>query len=258
MSSHSSGLQHSEEVYYQFFRGLEAKLEYEFKSMNKWSYRLINDYTLRGEPTLSVEVELRCGLLIRIICDNEFPVKAPRVICLNNYTHPLILTPRNDINYMHICPWLADMKIIKVPWELDNYFKDVPPIRQIKYDDIYARFREIEELVCSAPVNMPGGKGKEASVQSQGMFGGFSSRFLSSREPSESIMIQGKEIDSKMLDLATVLGQLAGNIKRKIRCRKEPKLRAVGGLVLPQARIRRGANRLPGKNGSVAARLRVT
>lgn len=211
-TQYSSSYTFGPEVYYQQFRSLESKFNSEFKSLNKWRYKIVNDYILRGERSVSVEVELKCKMMIRIVCDHEFPTNAPRVFCLNNYTDPLLIQDTNELNYKSVIPWLADMLIIKIPYELDNHFKDKPPQEVLDQREIYWRVKELEDMVNfgSAAANLASNIEASNVPTTFGIF----SQNMTLKNARDLDTTQMNAINSKMIELATIIEREAGEFIR--------------------------------------------
>lgn len=140
-------MNHNDEIYYQFFSILESKLEQELQSIKKWKFKITNDFILFNQLSISVELRLSSGIIIKIVCNERFPTESPHVFCVNNFEGIHILNPTKEIDYSSFYYWLANKKLIKLINQIDIFYEQNKPTHLLIYDDFYEEFQNLENLI---------------------------------------------------------------------------------------------------------------
>ena len=128
-----------------FFCSLEAQLEQEFIALNKWKFKIINNFILKAQFSVSIIIQLENGMILKAICDKDFPNEKPKVFVLNNFNGPNITPKTKEIEYFF--QWQQNKKIITLISEIEEFYDRNKPKRDDENEQFYTGFMDIENLI---------------------------------------------------------------------------------------------------------------
>lgn len=136
-----------DQKYQNFFNALEKALRTEFQS---YGNRVIitNNYTLKREPTLYLEILLTTGdntIKLKVDLNTSFPKDQPKITCLDSVLSPIIDRNTRAINYSNIYSWSKNCNVKLLLESIGSYFIQNPPHRLKELKDTQEKFDKIRE-----------------------------------------------------------------------------------------------------------------
>jgi hypothetical protein len=137
-----------ENRYKAFFEVLEKSFREELKNAPFPGVQVINNYTLKGEYNVTVQVIVADNVKLHIICDTTFPnTDKPKVFCSESYNSPIIDKRTREVNYSVFYQWIGkSSKIIDLVNSIHAYFQKNPPIKNLLMKENFRLMDEIQAL----------------------------------------------------------------------------------------------------------------
>ena len=137
-----------ENRYKAFFEVLEKSFIEELKNAPFPGVQVINNYTLKGEYNVTVQVIVADNVKLHIICDTTFPnTDKPKVFCSESYNSPIIDKRTREVNYSVFYQWIGkSSKIIDLVNSIHAYFQKNPPIKNLLMKENFRLMDEIQAL----------------------------------------------------------------------------------------------------------------
>ncbi len=134
--------------YKSFFGLLENSFKEEFKRAPFPVLRVLNNYELKNEYNVSVEVTLNDSVKLCVICDTTFPnTDKPKVFCSESYNSPIIDKKTREINYSSFYQWTGkSSKVIDLVIAISEYFKKNKPVKNVLMEENMRKINDIKEL----------------------------------------------------------------------------------------------------------------
>lgn len=136
-----------EHKYRSFFSILENSLKEEFKNSPFPGTRVVNNYALKNEYNVTVELTLS-GVPVEVICDTTFPnTDRPKVFCTESFTGDLIDKRTREVKYTSFYTWTGrNSKVIDLVSRINDSFKSAPPRKNLLMEESLKRAKEIKDL----------------------------------------------------------------------------------------------------------------
>ena len=134
-------------VYFHFFVFLESKIEQELIALNKWKFKITNDFVDKNELSLSILLMISNGMILKVVCTEKFPQERPRVFCLNSFAGDNMDPKTKEIDSSQIYYWLNNKKVIKLVGEIESFYEKNPPVRDLRSEEMLERMVKVETLI---------------------------------------------------------------------------------------------------------------
>lgn len=137
-----------ENRYRAFFDVLEKSFREELKNAPFVGVQVINNYAIKGEYNVTVQVIVADNVKIHIICDTTFPnTDKPKVFCAESYNSPIIDKRTREVNYSGFYQWIGKAsKVIDLVNSIQTYFKKNPPVKNLLMKENFRLLDEIQNL----------------------------------------------------------------------------------------------------------------
>ena len=139
-----------ESKYRNFFAILENSLKEEFKASPFPRTRVVNNYTLKHEYNVTVELILGGSVHVEVICDTTFPnTDRPKVFCTESYASDIIDKRTREVKYTSFYTWTGrNSKVIELVTRIDAAFKANPPQKNLLMEENLRQAKEIKEMAA--------------------------------------------------------------------------------------------------------------
>ena len=138
-----------------FFGKLVQALKQEFMPQNYGNLEVLNNYEIKKEYNVSVNLTLKCGIRISIICDMNFPSKdGPKLFVLEYMESPIINKMSLEISYNTFYLWSGtNCKVSDLVNKLDYYFQTSPPKKNNQFNEINLMYRDLQSSTTNKLMN---------------------------------------------------------------------------------------------------------
>ena len=139
-----------ESKYLRFFQILENSLKNEFKNSPFPNTRVLNNYTLKHEYNVTIELVLGGNIKVEVICDTTFPATdRPKVFCVESFASDLIDKRTREVKYTAFYTWAGrNSKVIDLATAIDAAFKKNQPKKNLLMEEDLRKANEIKSLAA--------------------------------------------------------------------------------------------------------------
>lgn len=137
-----------ENKYLRFFEILESSLKNEFKNSPFPGTRVLNNYSLKHEYNVTVELVLANNIKVEVICDTTFPnTDRPKVFCVESFASDIIDKRTREVKYTGFYTWAGrNSKVIDLANAIDQAFRKSMPKKNLLMEENLRRANEIKAL----------------------------------------------------------------------------------------------------------------
>lgn len=145
MRAQNPALEHK---YLRFFEMLETSLKNEFKNSPFPGTKVLNNYTLKHEYNVTIELILANNIKVEVICDTTFPnTDRPKIFCVESFASDIIDKRTREVKYTSFYNWTGrNSKIIDLVAAIDLAFKKNPPKKNLLMEENLRKANEIKAL----------------------------------------------------------------------------------------------------------------
>ena len=138
-----------------FFIKLEQALRAEFMPQNYGNIEILNNYAIRNQTNLYMNLTLKCGIRISVIFDMDFPTKSGPKIFLTEYLESDIVNQLTlEVSYNKFYLWLViKSKVTDLIVELDKYFQMNPPKFNKSWSEVNLIYRDLQNATTYKLMN---------------------------------------------------------------------------------------------------------
>ena len=137
-----------ENKYLRFFEILESSLKNEFKNSPFPGTKVINNYALKHEYNVTIELILTNNIKVEVICDTTFPnTDRPKVFCVESFASDIIDKRTREVKYTGFYTWAGrNSKVIDLVTAIDQVFMKNPPKKNLLMEENLRRANEVKAL----------------------------------------------------------------------------------------------------------------
>ena len=138
-----------------FFVKLEQALRGEFMPQNYGNLEILNNYVIKKHYNLCMNLTLKCGIRVSVVCDMNFPTKSGPKIYLTEYLEsPIVNKLTLELSYESFYLWSGiNCKVTDLLIKLDLYFQMNPPKLNKSLSEVNLIYRDLQNATTYKLMN---------------------------------------------------------------------------------------------------------